>query len=94
MATTLNTPIVVTNTATTVQITALVNNVEEERVEIHYMTKLEDGTPYQRGNIQINGKEDVKAMYAELDALISTGKTFEAASGELLYSKVLAKLAE
>ena len=92
MATVLNTPIVVTNRATTVQVTGFVNNKEEERCEIHYITLLEDGTPYQRGQVVINGYEDVKAFYAEMDAELSSGKDFEAASGVLLYSKVIEEL--
>ena len=93
MATTLNQPQVITNTVNKVQVTALVNNVEEGRIEIHYITLLEDNTPYQRGNVVVEGYESVKAMYAELDAKIAEGKTFEEASTELLYAKVLSELA-
>ena len=88
----LTTPIQTTTIATNVAVTGFYNKVEEEMMEIHYMTYTEDGTPYQRGNVTINGYTDCKAMYAELDALIATGKTFEEASSELLFSKVLAQL--
>ena len=92
MATQLTTPVVETLTTTTVQITGFVNNKEEERCEIHYILLLDNGEPCKRGQVVINGYADVKAFYAEMDALIATGKTFEIASTELLYSKVLASL--
>jgi hypothetical protein len=102
MATILNTPQVITNTVNTVQITGLVNNVEEGRIEIHYMTLLEDGTPYQRGNIILaevirnaDGTVDttpISNAYAQIDAKIATGLTFEQASAEILYAKVLEHL--
>ena len=89
MATTLTTPIVITNTANTVQITGILNKVEEERLEIEYIIILEDDTPYKRDRVSIIGKDNVKAIYAETDTIIATGKTFEEASTELLYGKVL-----
>ena len=92
MATTLTTPKEEVKVVTTVQVTGFVNNREEERCEIHYITLLEDGTPYQRGQVVINGYDDVKVFYAEMDALLATGKAFEEASTELLYGKVLASL--
>jgi len=92
MAQTLSIPITVTNTANTVQITGFVNNIEEERCEIHYMTILEDGAPYKRGNVLIKGYDAVKALYAEQDAATADGKDFETASAEILYAKVLAQL--
>jgi len=92
MAQTLNTPIVITNTANTVQITRIDNNVEEGYLGIQYMTILEDGTPYQRGTVRVDGIDAVKALYAETDTVMATGKTFEEASAEILYGKVLAQL--
>ena len=92
MAIVLPTPKTETLVATNVQITGFVNNIEEGRCEVHYIVLLEDGTPYKRGQVVINGYDDVKALYAELDVLISTGKTFEESSTELLYGKVLASL--
>jgi hypothetical protein len=93
MATTLTTPIIETKTANTVQITGLYNKIEEESLEIHYITLLEDGTPYKRDLVVFKGYDTVKALYAELDVIIATGKTFEEASTELLYSKALYQLA-
>ena len=92
MAIVLPTPTTETLVATNVQITGVVNNIEEGRFEIHYMILLEDGTPYKRGQVVINGYDDVKALYAEQDAAMATGKTFEVASAEILYNKVLASL--
>jgi len=92
MATLLNTPIVITNTANTVQITRIDNNVEEGYLAVEYMTILEDGTPFQRGNVRVEGYDAVKALYAETDTLMATGKTFEETSAEILYAKVLAHL--
>ena len=93
MATLLSTPQVITNTVNTVQVTGLVNNVEEGRIEIHYMTLLEDGTPYQRGMVILaEGYDAVKAASANIDAKIATGMTFEQASTEILYAKVIEQL--
>lgn len=92
MALILGTPIAVTNTQTSVQITGLVNNLERGNIEVHYMTLLEDGTPYQRGMTTYDGYDEVKNVYAEIDAVIATGKTFEEASTEILYTKVIAHL--
>lgn len=88
----LTTPIVITNTANSVQITGLYNKIEEGCVEIHYMTLLADGTPYQRGDVRIDGYDAVKALYAETDTVMATGLTFEQASAQILYAKVLAAL--
>ena len=89
---TLSTPIVVTTTATTVQITGFVNNIEQGNCEIQYMIMLEDGTPSKRDRVPISGYEAVKALYSETDAIIATGLTFEEASAKILYEKVLAKI--
>jgi acylphosphatase len=95
MALDLGTPQVITNTVNKVQVTGLVNNVEEGRIEIHYMTLLEDGTPYQRGQVILaEGFEAIKQSYADIDAKIAEGKTFEQASAEILYAKVLDTLGE
>jgi len=77
---------------TTVQVTGFVNNREEERVEIHYITLLEDGMPYQRGNVVVGGKEAIQALYAEMDAEIAKGLGFEDASRNILYAKVVSEL--
>ena len=92
MAQALTTPVQETKVVTTVQLTAIVNNVEEGRLEVHYITLLEDGEPYQRGNVAVEGKEAVQAVYAEIDTIMSSGKTFEEASKELFYSKVTASI--
>ncbi len=89
---TLTTPIIITSTATTVQITRIDNNIEEGYILVEYLTSLEDSSPYQRGNIKISGYTDIKALYAETDAVMATGKTFEVARAEILYAKVLANL--
>jgi len=89
MAQDLNTPIVETTTATTIQITGFVNNIEEERCEIHYMILLEDGAPYKRGNLVVSGHDEAKALYAEYDTVMAEGKNFETASTEILYRRVL-----
>ena len=83
------TPQVITNTVASIKVTGIVNDAENEKVEIHYITFLADGSPYQRGNIVINGYDAVKATYAEIDAEIAKGKGFEDASREVLYKKVL-----
>ena len=65
---TLTTPIVDTLEVTTVKLTGFVNNREEFRCDIHYMTSLSDGTPYQRGTLTIDGTEAYDAFAAEMDA--------------------------
>lgn len=93
MAIALTTPITVAQTVASVQITGFSIDYENLSMTSSYMTLLEDNTPYQRGNVVVEGYESVKAMYAELDAKIAEGKTFEEASTELLYAKVLSELA-
>jgi len=92
MAIILANPVVVTNTATTVQITKIDNNIEHEYLQIEYIILLDDGTPYQRSTVKIEGYDAVKALYAETDVVMGTGKTFEEASTAILYAKVLAQL--
>jgi hypothetical protein len=92
MATELTQPITETKVVNTVQVTGFVNNKEEERCEVHYMTFTNDGQPYQRGVVTIDGKDEVKALYAEVDAKLAEGKNFETASAEILYSKVVSIL--
>ena len=84
----LDTPESMTNTVSTVAITSVVNDLENQRLDVNYIKLLEDGTPFQRAVYSVSGHEDVQALYAELDVLIATGKTFEEASRELLYSKI------
>lgn len=86
------TPVITTNTVTTVQITRIDNNIEGEYVNVEYVTLLEDGTPYQRGSVKVRGYDDIKVLYAETDTVMATGKTFEEASAEILYNKVLVHL--
>lgn len=88
----LSTPIVISNEVNKVQITAINNQIEQGFLSVEYILLMSNGTPYRRGDIRFSGYDVVKALYAELDALIATGKTFEVASAELLYSKVLASL--
>tara|TARA_R110000824_G_scaffold91604_1_gene222808 strand:- start:83 stop:343 length:261 start_codon:yes stop_codon:yes gene_type:complete len=78
----LNAPIVETKTASQVQLTGFVDNREEGRVEVHYMTLLEDGTPYKRDTLVIEG-DDVAAFYTGI------GVNFDAEVKEALYAKVL-----
>jgi len=92
MATTLTQPITETKVVNTVQVTGFVNNKEEERCEIHYITFTNDGQPYQRGVVTIQGKDEVKALYAEMDTELAKGNGFESASATLLYNKVLSIL--
>jgi hypothetical protein len=89
MAATLETPKEIIQKITTVQITSFENNNEGKYIQINYITLQEDGTPYQRGNIKIEGYNEVKAFYAEMDAILATGKNFEDSSAELLYSKII-----
>jgi acylphosphatase len=82
----LNAPIIETTTANQVQLTGFVDNREEGRVEIHYMTLLEDGTPYKRDTLVIEG-DDIAAFYNEI------GVDFDAEVKEALYAKVLNAIA-
>ena len=92
MAATLLTPITHSTTATTVQITSVINSIEESRFEIRYIVLLDDNTPFKRGSVVISGYDGVKALYAEQDAAMAEGKSFEEASTMILYDKVLAAI--
>jgi len=81
----LNTPIVETNTAKTVQLTGFVDNREEGRVEIHYIILLEDGTPFKRNVLQFSGDE-IAEFYAGI------GVDFEGQVKDALYAKLLTQL--
>jgi hypothetical protein len=81
----LTTPIVETNSANTVEITAFTDNREDGRIEISYMIFLEDGTPFRRSHIILEG-DDVPAFYASL------GVDFESQVKDVLYDKILADL--
>lgn len=89
-AATLETPKAITNTVTSVKVTGVVNDTERGAIDIHFMTLLEDGTPYQRGNVQITGHDAIKDVYAEIDAKLSTGLTFEESSRQVLYNRAIA----
>ena len=91
---TLVAPITITKTVANVQVTAVIYNIEEARAEIHYITFLDDGTPFQRGNIAINDPAAIKLSFEALDEIIATGKTLEVAAAEYLQSQVLAAWAE
>lgn len=81
MAFTLEAPVVVTHKQTSFVVTGIVNNVEEKFVDVHFMTLLEDGSPFQRGVCRIaEGYEQAKALYADLDSRIAAGASFEDAS--------------
>ena len=88
----LNAPIMNTLEVTSVKVTGFVNNREELRCEIHYMTSLSDGTPYQRGNITIDGTEAYDAFAAEMDAELAGGLGYEKTLSANLYAKVLGTL--
>jgi uncharacterized protein YydD (DUF2326 family) len=81
----LNTPIIETNTAKTVQLTGFVDNREEGRVEIHYMILLEDGTPFKRNTLTFEG-DDITDFYAGI------GVDFEGQVKDALYAKLLGDL--
>lgn len=89
---------VITNTISDVEITGIVEDFAQEKVEIHYMVFLSDGTPYQRNHLTIDNSEAAKAkktsaggdtIYTEIDFEIAQGKTFEDARNTVFYNKVL-----
>ena len=92
MAINLNTPIIETKNANQVQVTDVNISIEREEIEVRYLLILEDGTPYQRGAWRQTGIDNIEAVYAEIDALTDSGKTFAEASTELAYSKALAQI--
>ena len=55
MAQPLNTPQVKTQTVSEVEITSIMVDYDKNETVIAYMTKLEDGTPYQRGRLREEG---------------------------------------
>jgi len=90
---TLETAITITNTATTVEITEVINSVENSSLTICYLIRLEDGTPYKRGRVLVDGKIDILAMYAEIDSETALGLKFQVASSKVLYARVLNAIA-
>lgn len=92
MAFLLDTPQTITQTLNRFSITKLENDIEDKNINIEYMIYLEDGTPYKRGRVMIEGYDAVKALYSQIDTVMATGKTFEEASSEILYNKVLETL--
>lgn len=84
----LDTPKVETKTVTTFVITNIENNVVGKTFTVRYDGLAADDTLVERGTWSLKGTEEVQAFYLELDIIIATGKTFEEASKELLYSKI------
>ena len=93
MGLTLSTPMEVVNTIDEVRITEIINSVENEFIVIKYKLISDGIVPTDEKVVVIQGKELVKALYSEQDAIMATGKTFEEASREILYGKVLDTLA-
>jgi len=85
----LDTPQVQTQTVTEFVITKIINNVERGLLSISYNLLLEDGNVLKEETKRFRGKGVIQGLYAELDTIIATGKTFEEASRELLYSKLV-----
>lgn len=57
MGQSLNTPQVKTQTVTEVEITCITVDYERNETIIAYMTKLDNGTPHQRGRIKDEGTD-------------------------------------
>ena len=93
MGLTLSTPMEVVNTIDEVRITEIINSVENEFIVIKYKLISDGIVPTDEKVVVIQGKELVKALYSEQDVIMATGKTFEEASREILYGKVLDTLA-
>ncbi len=64
------------------------NSVIHEKITIRYKTIFADGSTGRGELISIKGKEAIQALYAEMDSAIASGKSFENASKEILYSKL------
>ena len=86
----LTTPTVETLNVTSVKVTGFVNNREELTTEIHYMTSLSDGTPYQRGNIKTDGVEEYAVLCGEIEAALVANSDYETALSSVLYARVFA----
>lgn len=86
--------IAVNNVVNRFSITRLENNIEKGYIEITYRLYYSDMTPYKSSRIYLDGYDAVKALYTEIDAKIATGLTFEQASSEILYAKVLTELSK
>jgi len=92
MAQSLTTPITETLEVTSVKVTGFVNNREELTTEIHYMTSLSDGTPYQRNNLRTDGVEEYAVLCTEIEAALALNPDYEAALASVLYTRVLASI--
>jgi len=86
----LSTPTVETLTIANVKVTGFVNNREELTTEIHYMTSLSDGTPYQRGSIRTDGTVEYDVLCGEIEAALAVNSDYETALSSVLYARVLA----
>ena len=88
----LTTPTVETLNVTSVKVTGFVNNREELTTEIHYMTSLSDGTPYQRNNLRTSGVEEYAVLCTEIETALASNTDYEDALASVLYTRVLAAL--
>jgi len=92
MAELLQTPITQTQVVDKVQITKFIADYENLDMTVEYMTLLSDGTPYQRGQINIIDDVEMQKVYAETEALIAAGDNLQTASAKVAYARVLASV--
>lgn len=89
MAKPIRTPKTETKTVSTVDITSSEHNYEQGTLTISYMTLLDDGTPYQRGSLQINNPTEIAAVYTAIGDKVVAGDAADVAMDAVAYDKVL-----
>lgn len=72
------------------QIQRYTNSLAESVVIVQFDVLYDDNTVKECGYLRINGYDDIKALYAEMDVAIGNGLSFEEASKQVLYSRVVA----
>ena len=88
------TPITVSQTVASVQITGFSIDYENLSMTSSYMTLLEDGTPYQRSQATTSDPLEIQGFMDEVEALIRADITvnMDAAAAQVAYGFVLSKL--
>ena len=92
MAETLQAPITQTLVVDKVQITRFQIDYEEGIMQVDYLTLLNDGTPYQRGTVQLRDAADISQVYIDTEALMTAGDSLEVAAAKVAYGRVMESL--
>lgn len=85
-------PIVHTRTESSYEVTSVIDNHEEGVIETHYITYLDDGTPFQRGVDRVaKGSPEADDIDANVDSKKARGKANSDAVKEAMEEHIHAK---